>query len=160
MPNRIIRDGILSSEPVNALSWPAELFYRRLFSVVDDYGRYSAHPGILRAALYPLQLEKVSESDIGKWLRETEKAALVRLYSLEQKRYLEVAKFGQQVRARSKCPDPPWVENEHPPPTDINRYHLLRASNTTAPSDSSNGNSAGARSGSSRVKSMLKEVLK
>jgi hypothetical protein len=104
MPNRIIRDGILSSEPVNALSWPAELFYRRLFSVVDDYGRYSAHPGILRAALYPLQLEKVSESDIGKWLRETEKAALVRLYSLEQKRYLEVAKFGQQTRSRSKCP--------------------------------------------------------
>ena len=44
MPNRILRDGILMSPRVNVLSSEAELFYRRLMSVVDDYGRFSAHP--------------------------------------------------------------------------------------------------------------------
>ena len=38
MPSRVIRDGILESESVNALSWEAELFFRRLMSVVDDFG--------------------------------------------------------------------------------------------------------------------------
>ncbi len=39
MPNRIIREGILTSEAVNSLSWEAEVFFRRLLSVVDDFGR-------------------------------------------------------------------------------------------------------------------------
>ena len=36
MPNRILREGILTSERVNALSWEAEVFYRRLMSAVDE----------------------------------------------------------------------------------------------------------------------------
>ncbi len=48
MPNRILREGILTSERVNLLSWEAEVFYRRLMSVVDDYGRFHAHPALLR----------------------------------------------------------------------------------------------------------------
>jgi len=91
------------------LSWAGEVFYRRLISVVDDFGRYHAHPTLLRAACYPLQLDKVSDSDIGKWIRETEEAALVRVYPAEDgKRYLEISDFRQQKRAmRSKYPEPP-----------------------------------------------------
>lgn len=101
MPSRIIREGIITSVPVNSLSWPAELFYRRLMSIADDFGRYFAHPKLLRAALYPLQLEKVSDSDIGKFLLECEKAGLVRVYSVQDGQYLELCKFNQQVRAKS-----------------------------------------------------------
>ena len=50
MPNRILREGILSSERVDALSEGAEILYRRLMSVVDDYGRYFAHPTLIRSA--------------------------------------------------------------------------------------------------------------
>jgi hypothetical protein len=39
MPSRLLREGILDSEAVNALSFAAEVFYRRLMSVVDDFGR-------------------------------------------------------------------------------------------------------------------------
>lgn len=108
MPNRILREGILSSERVAALGWDEEVFYRRLMSVVDDFGRYSANPKLLRAACYPLHLEKVSDADIGKWLRATEKAALVSVYpASDGKRYLELRDFGQQVRAKaSKYPAP------------------------------------------------------
>lgn len=109
MPSRILREGIVTSVHVNSLTWPAEIFYRRLFSIADDYGRYYAHPTLLRAALYPLQLEKVSDSDIGKWLLETEKAGLVRVYSVQEQQYLEIYKFNQQIR--SKCSKYPCLAN-------------------------------------------------
>lgn len=106
MPNRILREGILTSERVALLAWPEEVFYRRLMSLVDDFGRYYAKESLLRAHLYPLQLDKVSDSDIGKWLTACVNAALVRVYPAKDgKRYLELADFRQQVRAKeSKFP--------------------------------------------------------
>jgi hypothetical protein len=106
MPSRILREGILTSERIARLGWADEVFYRRLMSVVDDFGRYYAHPALLRAALYPLQLDKVSDSDIGKWLTACVNAALVRVYpASDGKRYLELLDFRQQVRAKdSKYP--------------------------------------------------------
>jgi len=113
MPNRIIRDGILTSEKLENLGWAEEVFYRRLMSVVDDYGRYYAKPSLLRAACYPLLLAKVSDSDIEKWLAVCADAALVRVYPAQDgKRYLEVIDFRQQVRAAaSKFPS----EDGHKP---------------------------------------------
>jgi hypothetical protein len=109
MPNRVLRDGILTSERVNKLDWPAEVFYRRLMSVVDDFGRFFANPSLIRAACYPLQLDKVSDSDIGKWLLVTGKAGLVRVYpASDGKKYLELIDFRQHRRAdKSKFPQPP-----------------------------------------------------
>ena len=109
MPNRILREGILTSEAVNSLNWAEEVFYRRLHSVVDDFGRYYAAPKLLRAACYPLHIDKVSDSDIGKWLTACVTAALVRVYPApDGKRYLEVLNFKQQVRAKeSKFPQMP-----------------------------------------------------
>ena len=108
MPNRILREGILSSERVNALDWEAEVFYRRLMSAVDDYGRYTAHPALLRAALYPLKLETVSEDCITRLLEAVNAAGLVNLYEVAGKPFLELVDFRQQVRAKvSKFPEPP-----------------------------------------------------
>jgi hypothetical protein len=59
MPDRILRAGIIKSGAVNALGWPAEVFYRRLMSVVDDFGRYDGRSSILRADLYPLKVDKL-----------------------------------------------------------------------------------------------------
>ena len=108
MPTRLLRDGILSSERIARLGWEEEVFYRRLMSVVDDYGRFSATPMLLRASCYPLHLDKVSDADIGKWLQATEKAGLVSVYpAADGKRYLQLQDFRQQVRAKtSKYPAP------------------------------------------------------
>jgi hypothetical protein len=106
MPNRILREGILTSPRMAKLGWAEEVFYRRLISVVDDFGRYYADAGMLRAACYPRQLSKVSDSDIGKWLQIIADAGLVRAYQVSGEGYLEVLDFGQQVRAKkSKFPD-------------------------------------------------------
>ena len=119
MPNRILRDGILSSEAVAKLSWAEEVFYRRLHSVADDHGRFHALPKLVRAACYPLLIDKVSDSDIGKWIAACATAGLVRVYpASDGKRYLQIVKFGQQVRAKSKFPDPL-------PTPDINCEQLL-----------------------------------
>lgn len=107
MPDRIVRAGILTSDSVNALSWPAEVLYRRLHSVVDDYGRYDGRSSMLRAHLYPLKIDKVSEADVGKWLTECVTAGLVSLYRVAGRPYVEVLKFGARVRAEtSKWPSP------------------------------------------------------
>ena len=107
MPSRILREGILTSERVAALSWPAEVFYRRLHSVVDDFGRYFAKPMALRAACYPMQLDRVKDSEIEKWLIESRDARLIKLYTIDDQTFLELLDFRQQIRAKkSKFPDP------------------------------------------------------
>jgi hypothetical protein len=107
MPNRILRDGILSSERIAMLSWAEEVFYRRLLSVADDHGRFHASPKLIRSACYPLQFEKVSDADIGKWTTACVAADLVSVYPAQDgKRYIQILRFGQQVRAKSKFPDP------------------------------------------------------
>ena len=112
MPNRILREGILTSERVNELSLLAELFYRRLMSIVDDYGRYSAHPPLLRAACYPLRVDTVGEADISQYLAALKTAGLISLYCACDKPFLEIHDFKQRRRAASKCPAPP-----HGPPS-------------------------------------------
>jgi hypothetical protein len=109
MPNRIIRDAILASERVASLGWPEEVFYRRLHSVVDDYGRYEANPQLLRARCYPLQTDSVRAADITRWLASCQKAGLILGYEVAGKSYLEVLNFGQQQRSASKFPPPPAV---------------------------------------------------
>lgn len=107
MPTRIIRDGILRSLRINALSRDAELFYRRLMNVVDDFGRYEAELSMLRSDVFPLRVDDVTTDQIAQWLEEcmAGQNPLIILYTVNGKRYLQITKFGQRERT-SKCPDP------------------------------------------------------
>jgi hypothetical protein len=107
MANRVIRGDILDSESVNKLSWPAEVFYRRLMSILDDFGFGDGRISIMRSKLFPLRLDKVSESDVVKWLSECESAGLVRIYHVNEKPYIELFNFNQTVRIKKhKFPVP------------------------------------------------------
>lgn len=108
MPNRILREGILTSDRVNALSLGAELFYRRLMSVVDDFGRFDARTVMLKVTCFPLRVNDVRDADLSRWLTECEAAGLIRVYAVDGKRYLEMADFRQAQRAKeSKFPGAP-----------------------------------------------------
>lgn len=108
MPSRIIREGILTSERVDLLSEPAEVFYRRLMSVVDDFGRFHAKPSLLRSYCYPLRTHKVDEEQISQHLAECVASGLILIYGQSSKQYLQLIDFKQQVRAKeSKYPGPP-----------------------------------------------------
>ena len=106
MPTRLIREGILTSERVASLSWEAEVFYRRLLSLVDDYGLSDARPSVLRSALYPLQLEKMSECNVQRCLAACETAGLILLFARNGKSFLMVRDFGQSLRSAPKYPLP------------------------------------------------------
>lgn len=115
MPTRLLREGIISSPRVNSLSPLAELFYRRLMSIVDDYGRFYAAPMSLRAACYPLRLDSVRDSDVAKWLSECASSRLLVVYEVASVRYLEMLDFRQQVRAKkSKYPEKPQDAEQVP----------------------------------------------
>lgn len=125
VPNRILRDGINSSRAVNSLSEGANLFFRSLMSVVDDYGRYYADPALIRAECFPLRLEYWPEDRILAYLDETTKAfteegvALVTVYVIGRRRYLQINNFNQRIRSASKFPEPPSPITEPP------RIHVM-----------------------------------
>jgi len=133
----MLRPGIITSTAVNSLTWPEEVFYRRLMSVVDDYGRFDGRDSILRANLYPLQLDHVSDSDVGKWKVAVANAGLVRIYFVNEpdvgkqkadcanaglvrvKEFIEVVKFNQRTRGKPKWPPP--VDGDSPQPAATRR---------------------------------------
>ncbi|MBK8477776.1 MAG: hypothetical protein IPL39_16170 [Opitutaceae bacterium] len=106
MPNRYIRASAIESEAVNSLSWQAEVFYRRLLNRVDDFGRFTSIPALLRAATFPLQLDRVREADMPRLLAECEKAGLLFVYTAEGKRCLVVNKWEQGRAKGSEYPAP------------------------------------------------------
>lgn len=108
MPTRLIREGINTSEAVNKLSVKAEVFYRRLMSVVDDYGRFFSHPSLLRSACFPLKINEVTEKDVKQMLSECLTNDLLMLYGGDK--YLLYLNFRQQTRSPSKFPEPTEAE--------------------------------------------------
>lgn len=99
MPARLLREGILTSEAVDSLSVHAELLYRRLMSVVDDFGLFHGNPKLIRAACYPLRLDQVSDEDIVRWLDECVAAGLLARSTFEGKAVVAILRFGQQQRS-------------------------------------------------------------
>lgn len=112
MPNRIVRDGINDSKAISSLSDSGEILYRRLMSIVDDYGRYEADADLIRARCFPRCLERWPVQRVYDALQETnltigsDGLPLVILYTNGSKTYLQINNFGQRVRTESKFPAP------------------------------------------------------
>jgi hypothetical protein len=107
MPNRYIREAAIRSRGVNQLSWQAEVFWRRLLNVVDDFGRHHADPELLRADVFPRQLEKVRVADIERLIAECEKAVLLFRYEADSKPFLVLNQWETGRAKKSRWPDPP-----------------------------------------------------
>lgn len=108
MPNRYVRESAIESEKVDRLSWPAEVFYRRLINRVDDFGRFTANLELLRASLFPLRVNKVPAVDVGKWLSDCETADLVSTWKgNDGKHYLVMHRWEQGRAKSSRYPEPP-----------------------------------------------------
>ena len=107
MPNRYVRASAIESEAVNALSPSAEVFYRRLINRADDFGRYTANPAILRASLFPLQLDRISEKAIASMLGDCINTGLVFVYEAGGKKLLVMNKWEQGRAKQSEYAEPP-----------------------------------------------------
>ncbi len=107
MPNRYVREAAIQSERVNSVGWQAEVFWRRLLNRVDDFGRCKATPALLRASIFPLQLDRVRDSDISRLLAECEKSGLLYVYVVAEKPYLVLNQWEKGRAASSAHPPPP-----------------------------------------------------
>jgi len=109
MPGRYIREGILTSDKVDALSESAEVFYRRLLNVVDDHGRYYASTMQLFCNCYPMREQKLNEEEQLSFFRKI-KLSLVECVNKKliivygEKKYLQLLNFQQNARYKSKFP--------------------------------------------------------
>lgn len=108
MPNRIIKESICTSETIDQMSLFEEVFFYRLLTACDDYGRMDARPKILKSKLFPLK-DRLTLKDIESALHKLADIGCVRLYECDSKPYLYLPTWEahQQVRAkRSKYPAP------------------------------------------------------
>lgn len=112
MPNRIIREGITTSERLATVSVHAECLFYRLMVVADDFGAFDGRPIIVRAKCLPLRDSTIA--DVEEWLRELAEHSLIVQYEHEGKPYLAIPKFGQRTRAKSaKFPLPDdWLTDD------------------------------------------------
>lgn len=106
MPARLLREGILDSDAVNELTAVEEVFYRRLMSAVDDFGRFDARPAVLRSRLYPLK-PTIRDTDISQWIAACVKNGLIAVYEVGGKQYILFHKLGSPRAKSSKYPAPP-----------------------------------------------------
>lgn len=149
MPNRILRDGILDSEKVDALSIYAEVFYRRMMSIVDDYGRYQWVPRKVRSAAYPLKTDAIALEDLETWLNECCMVGLIVRYravgkEYEGKEFIEFVNFHQRTRTDSKFPPPgPMPVSDGGQLAVIGQQCAARASSSPSPSPSSSNTAEG-----------------
>lgn len=106
MPNRILRDAALDSDRLAAVSESAEVLFYRLIMLADDFGRFDGRVSVIRSRAFALR-QSVPEEEIAARLEELSTAGLICTYSVLQKPYLYIPRFGQRQRAeKSKFPDP------------------------------------------------------
>jgi hypothetical protein len=87
----------------------AERFFVRLMLRADDFGRYHANPAMLANMLFPLRRD-IEPDMVTDWINQCQQAKLLRVYQVDGRQCLEIAKFGGKPRAQhSKFPQPPDV---------------------------------------------------
>ena len=109
MPSRFLKESITTSDTIEQLSDAEEAFFYRLIVICDDFGRFDARAPILKARLYPLRTDRLSDEEIVKRLQALVDAGLVYVYEQNGHIFLQMVtwKDHQQVRAtKSRYPDP------------------------------------------------------
>lgn len=112
---RTIKPEFWTDEKIVSLSLAARLFFVGLWNFVDDDGRCDHSPTRLK-----LQILPADKVDARKILAELHRNALISIYSVEGKEYLQVMNFAkhQKVdkRTPSKLPPPNPAELPRVPP--------------------------------------------
>ncbi|MDD4876426.1 MAG: hypothetical protein PHQ86_04760 [Dehalococcoidales bacterium] len=114
MPNRIIKESICTSPNLDKLSPQAETLFYRLIVNCDDYGRFEDDDKIIRSRCFPRKIDNITDKAIRQWLIEIQQAQLVKLYSVDGRRFLQFSTWEnhQQIRAkRSRYPSPNGKDN-------------------------------------------------
>lgn len=111
MPNRIIKETIRTSKSINTMSDFQFRLWAYLITYVDDYGRGSADPEILKGFVFPRR-KGVTESTIKTALLDLANIGSINLYEVDGESYLCFPNWSSHQRIqqkKSKFPEPPAV---------------------------------------------------
>lgn len=113
MPTRYIKETIRTSDNLNTLSPMAENLFYRLIVTVDDFGCYYGDASIVRSTCFPMKADVIKSDQVQEWIRELEKAGLIRTYTAADGRnYLQFQKWNQHQNARAQKPKYPLPEDD------------------------------------------------
>ena len=105
MPNRILREGIKTSERVNSQPPLTRWLFIALISTADDFGRWYADPRLVSGTCLPLDCLK--PATVEKMLKALDAAGVIYLYEQCGRAYLQIQQWKQRKRANeSKFPEP------------------------------------------------------
>lgn len=128
MPNRFLKESIRTSKSINTLNDFQFRVWAYLITYVDDFGRGSAEPDILKGFVFPRR-KSVTEASIKSALDDLEHMGLIRLYDVDGDSYLYFPNWAshQNVRAASSKFPEPTEENirKHPYTDDSSRIQPL-----------------------------------
>lgn len=110
MPNRIIKDSIRTSKSINAMSDFQFRLWAYLITYVDDYGRGSADPELLKGFVFPRR-KGVTEGTIQKTLAELATIGSVILYEVDGEPYLCFPNWSEHQTVRNKVSKFPAPED-------------------------------------------------
>jgi hypothetical protein len=118
VPNRLLREGICTSDMINTLSADEEVFFYRLLVICDDFGHADGRAAILKANCFPLR-ESASTTKIEAWINGLALKGMIRRYKHLGKPYLAIAKWEARIRTNPKHPLPDaenseWIDSEVP----------------------------------------------
>lgn len=105
MPNRLLREGICTSDPINQLTAEEEVLFYRLLVVSDDYGHMDGRTAILKAQCFPLK-DTATVTRIETWVAGLVAKSMLAPYEIDGRRYLAVCKWEARVRTKAKYPIP------------------------------------------------------
>lgn len=111
MPNRIIKEAIRTSKDINNLSDFQFRVWAYLITYVDDYGRGSADPELLKGLVFPRR-KGVTEKQISEALSVLANSGMISLYCVDGEPYFYFPTWEkhQQIRAKkSKFPSPEGI---------------------------------------------------
>lgn len=114
MSNRMIKDSMLTSDKIAALSDFEFRLWIGLILCVDDLGRGDARAAIIRGRVFPLR-DQVSVKDIDNALHGLAAKGCVSLYDVDEKPYFRFPTWGKHQRIRDVKPKYPAPEEENPP---------------------------------------------
>lgn len=142
MPNRIIKETIRSSKSVNQLSDFQFRLWIYLITYVDDYGRGSADPELLKGFVFPRR-KGVTESQISAGLTALANAGMIEIYEVDGEPFLYFPTWSQHQRIqqkRSKFPEPndgsrkfTVGHGDSPPESNPNPNNNISAEQSSAP---------------------------
>lgn len=110
MGNRIIKDTIRTSKTVNSMTDFQFRVWVHLITYVDDYGRGSADPELIKGLVFPRR-KRLAESDIKKALSELVGMGCISLYDVDGESYFYFPNWGKHQRIQAKKSKFPAPEN-------------------------------------------------